>query len=290
MKIKFIINPAAGTGKQVGIEKILSKYLRYKYEVIYTTSKGDAIQITKETITNKTDVVIAVGGDGTVNECIKSLIGKDIAFGVIPCGSGNGFAYHIGMNKNIKKAIIQLNDSIIKHIDCYNINNTPFINVAGIGFDAHIAKLFNTNNKRGFFNYIRLIFKELSYNAENYELIYNDKKQKVHAYFIAFANTSQYGNNVHISPQAKIDDKLLDIVIVKQFPKWKIPFFLFKMRTGTIHLSKYVQIIRTKEIQIKNNKNNNLLHLDGEPHIITTPIKVKIHTKRLKIFTPNVKK
>ena len=72
MKIKFIINPAAGTGKQVGIEKILSKYLRYKYEVIYTTSKGDAIQITKETISNKTDVVIAVGGDGTVNECIKS--------------------------------------------------------------------------------------------------------------------------------------------------------------------------------------------------------------------------
>ena len=289
MKVKFIINPNAGTGKQIGIEKILSKYFNFKYEIIYTKAKGDAIKIINNKINNNdTNIIIAIGGDGTVNECLRALIGKDIALGVIPCGSGNGFAYHIGMNKNIKNSVIQLNNCIIKDIDCFHLNKIPFVNIAGIGFDAHIASLFNNNKKRGFLSYIKLIFKELSYNANNYKIRYNEKKEEVKAYFIAFANTSQYGNNAQISPQAKIDDKLLDVVIVKAFAKWKIPLFLFRMLTGTLHSSRYVRIIRTQQIQINNNESNSI-HVDGEPYIITGPITVKLYSKKLKIFTPYVK-
>ena len=122
MKVKFIINPNAGTGKQIGIEEIISKHFNFKYEITHTKAKGDAIKIINNIINDNddgTNIIIAIGGDGTVNECLRALIGKDIALGVIPCGSGNGFAYHIGMNKNIKNSIIQLNNCVIKNIDCF---------------------------------------------------------------------------------------------------------------------------------------------------------------------------
>ena len=225
MKIRFIINPISGTGKQKGIEDVIKKHLVFSYDIVYTKKCGDATILSKKAIKDKKDIVIAVGGDGTVSECSKALIGSDVAIGVIPCGSGNGFAYNIGMKKNIKKAILQLNISRFRTIDSCTADDEKFVNVSGIGFDAHIANLFANNRKRGFFNYLKLIIKELSYQPEYYKIEYNNTKKEVKAYLIAFANTSQYGNDFEISPFAKLDDGLIDFVIVKVFSKWKIPFF-----------------------------------------------------------------
>lgn len=287
MKIRFIINPVAGIGKQKGIEKKIRKHFT-NYDIVYTRKYGDATVLCKQAIFENINTVIAVGGDGTVNECVKGLVNTKIALGVIPCGSGNGFAYHIGMKKEVEKCIIQLKYSKIEIIDSCSVNGIPFINVSGIGFDAHIADLFSKKNKRGFISYVKLILKELNYSSRFYTINYDGIKRKVKAYMISFANTSQYGNHFKISPSADIKDGLIDFVIVKEFPKWKIPYFLYSLAKERIHLSKYVEIIKSKKMEI--NTDNTLLHLDGEPIKRKSPVEIKILPKSLKILMPNEKK
>ena len=287
LKIRFIINPISGTGKQKGIEKFMIKHLE-NFEIIYTQKAGDATRISKEAANDNIDAIIAVGGDGTINECLIALVNTNTALGVIPCGSGNGFAYHIGMERNIEKAVKQLKNTKIEVIDSCTANGFPFVNVSGIGFDSHIANLFLTLTKRGFVNYVKLVIRELSYKAKEYTINYNNIERKVKAYIIAFANASQYGNDAKISPMANFQDGLLDFVIIKEFPKWKIPFFLLKVATGKAHLSKYVEIIQCQKMTIS--AENTLLHLDGEPFKASNPIEVIILPKSLKILMPNEKK
>ena len=287
MKIRFIINPKAGTGKQQGIEIYIAKNF-HDYEIFYTKESGDAVKISKDAVEKKVNTVIAVGGDGTVNECLSSLINTNTALGVIPCGSGNGFAYHIGMSKIIKNSIKQLKNSHIDTIDTCSVNNMVFANVSGIGFDAHIAKLFSQNKKRGALSYIRLILKELKYKAETYNINYDGIFKEVEAYMISFANTSQYGNNAKISPMSDINDGLIDFVIVKNFPKWKLPIFLFLLFRGKLHLSKYIEIIQSKMMKITSQ--NTLIHLDGETYKAKNPLTINILEKSLKILQPNEKK
>ncbi len=284
MKIRFIINPISGIGKQKGIEEYIAKYIE-DFDIIYTQKAGDATRISKKAAKENIDAVVAVGGDGTVNECLKGLVNTNTALGVIPCGSGNGFAYHIGMKRKIEHAIMQLKDICIKEIDSCRANGAPFINVSGIGFDAHISNLFSDLKVRGFINYVKIILKELSYKPQKYTIKYKSIERKVNAYMISFANASQYGNSARISPMANIQDGLIDFVIVKDFPKWRIPLFLLKITTGKVHLSKYVEIIKCKHMEI--NANNTLLHLDGEPYKSSNPIKINILPRSLKILMPN---
>ena len=287
MRIRFIINPIAGTGKQKGIEDTIARYLD-NYDIVYTQKSGDATRLSSEALRNDIDAVVAVGGDGTVNECLIGLVNSNTVLGVIPCGSGNGFAYHIGMSHIAEKAIIQLKDAKIEIIDSCTANGTPFVNVSGIGFDAHIANLFAGLKERGVMQYLRIILKELSYKPQEYTLQYDGLERKVKAYMISFANTSQYGNDARISPMADVQDGLLDFVIVRAFPKWKIPFFLLKVARGRTHFSKYVEIIQSKHMSI--NANNTLLHLDGEPYKAKNPVEIQLMPKSLKILMPNDEK
>ena len=287
MKIRFIINPISGTGKQKGIEKYITKYIK-DFEIVHTKKSGDATIISNNAAKENIDVVIAVGGDGTVNECLKGLVNTNTALGVIPCGSGNGFAYHVGMQSNIEKAVKQLNNSRIETIDSCTVNGFPFVNVSGIGFDAHIADLFLTLKVRGFSSYVKIILNELSYNAKEYSIFYNNIERKVKAYMIDFANASQFGNNAKISPRSDFQDGLIDFVIVNNFPKWKIPVILFMLLSGRLHLSKHVEIIQCKKMTIRTENTN--LHLDGEPIKLSNPVVVTILPKSLKILMPNEKK
>ncbi len=288
MKVRFIINPIAGTGKQKGIEESIEDNLNYNYDIFYTKKAGDAKLLSKKAILDNIDIVIAVGGDGTVNECAQSLINSNTTLGFIPCGSGNGFALHFGMSKNIKKAIRQINNCKIKKIDSGNVNGLTFVNVSGIGFDAHIAKQFNKLKKRGLANYINLIYKELKYKAKYYSISYDGNTEQIKAILISFANTSQYGNNFQISPNAKTDDGLIDFVILKDFARWKVPYFIYKVAIGEAHLSKYIRIIRTTKMIITSKEK--LIHLDGEAKNVCTKLEIKAIKKSLKILIPNEKK
>ena len=189
------------------------------------------------------------------------------------------------MEKNIEQSIKQLNNCSITSIDSCTANGIPFVNVSGIGFDAHIAHLFANLTNRGFSNYIKLIYKELKYKARNYTIDYDGKTEQVNAILISFANASQYGNNFQISPHAKTDDGLIDFVIVKDFPRWKIPALLLKIAKGKAYLSKYIRIIQTDKMSITTNEK--VIHLDGEPYSLSSPIIIQIHPLTLKIFSPN---
>ena len=291
MKTKFIVNPISGTNKQKNISNDLKKHLdtkRFKYDITYTERQLHAKEITKKAVKEKYELIICVGGDGTLNEITSELIGTNVAVGVIPTGSGNGFALHNGVKRNIKLAIKQLNNSRIKKVDSANVNGKTFINVSGIGFDAHIANLFSKQKTRGFSKYIMLILKELNYLAKEYTIEYEKEKRKLKAILISFANASQYGNNFKISPNASITDGKLDFVLLKNIPKWKIPLLLFKIAIGQAHKSKYIEIISVKKMIIRTKENN--IHLDGEPLKINTDLKISCINKSLHIFVPNEKK
>ena len=288
MKIKFIVNPISGNGKQKNIKNIIHENLdtkKHEYSIQFTERHGHAKELCKQAIIDGYEGIIAVGGDGTVNEIASECIGKDTVLGIIPAGSGNGFAYHLGMKKNIKESILQLNNITIKIVDSCTVNSMPFVNVSGIGFDAHIANLFQNLEKRGFWNYIKLIFKEINYKSKEYIINNNGKNRKIKAVMISFANASQYGNNFRISPKSELDDGLIDFVIVHDMPKRMIPQFLIKIANGKIANSKFVEIIQAKEMKIFSNEK--IIHLDGEPKKINKSVLVKNNPKTLKIFIPN---
>ena len=291
MKTKFIVNPIAGIGKQKNIKKILDRYLdknRFKFDIIYTEKHLHAKELAKQAVKEKYDLIVSVGGDGTLNQISSELIGTNVAIGIIPAGSGNGFGLHFGIKNNMKQAVKQLNHSEIKKVDSATANGISFVNVSGIGFDAHIARLFSDLKKRGLINYLKLIVQELNYKSKEYNIEFEDKVRKLNAILISFANASQYGNNFKISPNSNIEDGLLDFVIIKDLPKWKIPFLLFKIAIGKANKCKYIEIIRTKKMKITSSEN--IIHLDGEPKQINTSIEVICNKSSLYIFVPNGKK
>ncbi len=284
MKTRFIINPISGTGKQKGIENYISKNFDI-YDLFFTKKSGHAKILAKQAVRDNINLLVVIGGDGTINECLESLVNSNTILFIIPCGSGNGFAKHLAINTNIKKALISIKNSSIKLVDIGFVNNKPFINVAGIGFDAHIAKLFSKSFRRGLLSYLLIILKEIFYSANEYQIEFENIKKTVNAYMISFANSSQFGNNAKISPLAKINDGLIDFVIVKKFPKWKILFVVFKLLNGSIHNSNFVEIIRCNKMKI--NSTNYLVHLDGEPHKFNEQIEITILKRSIKVLTPN---
>ncbi|MEC8273647.1 MAG: YegS/Rv2252/BmrU family lipid kinase, partial [Bacteroidota bacterium] len=227
MKIRFIINPISGKAQHKGLENRIEKHLdlnKFDFDYFYTERAKQATELAQQAVNDKIDVVVAVGGDGTMHECAKGLLGSQTALAVLPCGSGNGFAFHFGMERDIDKAIKQLNISDFKMIDSCTANGLPFFNVSGVGFDAHIAHLFATTKVRGFSSYVKLVLRECAnYPAQDYTLEFDGKKEVHNAVIISWANATQFGNGAQISPESKIDDGLTEICILKDFRRFLVP-------------------------------------------------------------------
>ena len=254
MKIRFIINPTSGKAQHKGLESRIEKHLdmnKFNFDYFYTERAKHATELAQQAVNDKIDVVVAVGGDGTMHECAKGLLGSQTALAVLPCGSGNGFAFHFGMERDIDKAIKQLNISDFKTIDSCTANGLPFFNVSGVGFDAHIAHLFATTKVRGFSSYVKLVLRECAnYPAQDYTLEYDGKKEVYNAVIISWANATQFGNGAQISPKSKVDDGLTEICVLKDFRRYLVIVLLYRLFTGKIHQSKYMTIIKTKSITI----------------------------------------
>ena len=290
MKIRFIINPISGKAQHKGLESRIEKLLdlnKFDFDYLYTERAKHATELAQQAAHENIDVVVAVGGDGTMNECAKGLLGSQTALAVLPCGSGNGFAFHFGMERDINKAIKQLNISDFKTIDTCTANGVPFFNVSGVGFDAHIANLFATTKVRGFSSYIKLVLRECAnYPAQDYFLEYDGKKEVYNAVIISWANASQFGNGAQISPESKVDDGLTEICVLKDFRRFLVPVLLYRLFTGKIHQSKYMTIIKTKSISIF--CQNGQSHIDGESQDLGKEIHIYTHPKTLKVFVPYV--
>ncbi len=286
-KILFVINPISGGKSKYNFPDKIDKYLdksKFDAECVFTEYNGHGSILAAEAIKNGIEILVAVGGDGTINEVATEVDGTDKLMGIIPFGSGNGLARSLGIPLKEVQAIKRINKLHISKIDTGTFNGRKFFNMAGIGFDAQISARFAENVKRGLRNYIKIAFSEVSnYRSQNYHLQIDGKEYEYKAFMISIANSSQYGNNAHISPFASLNDGLLDICILRPFPLYKFPALALRMFRKNTHKSNYLEIIQGSEIIIRREREA-AAHLDGEPFNMGTELSIGINPKSLNIL------
>ncbi len=266
------------------IDKHLNKNL-FKPTIIYTEKAQHAIKISSENAT-KYDIIVAVGGDGSVNEIGKGLINTNTILAIIPTGSGNGLARHLKIPLALKKAIRLIETGKVISIDSIKINDNYFFCTAGVGIDAHISWKFAEATKRGLSTYIKLTLKSVfNYKAINYELEYNNQKRQIKKVMLAtFANANQFGNNVIISPNSIINDGFVRLIIVKKFPFIYAPIFAYYMLSKQVLKSRYTEEIKSTKITMYSPEQK--IHIDGEPIKMDNKIEVEVIPNSLKVIVP----
>jgi diacylglycerol kinase (ATP) len=286
-KALFIINPVSGGKKKDNVPELIQKNLDtslFDPTIVFTDSAMHGTELAKDAV-GQYEYIIAVGGDGTVNEIGSSVVGTDTVLGIIPFGSGNGLARFLDIPMDTAKAIKSLNNLQVEVIDAAKLNGQWFFNMAGMGFDAHISEVFSHDKTRGFGAYIRSAFREIvNYRSETYHIEIDGAVYEREAFMLSFANSSQYGNNAHVSPNASVQDGLIDVCIIKPFPIYLFIGMGLRMFTKTAHRSKYVEIIRGRHIVVKRNTGGPV-HLDGEPQILGADAEINVVPGSLKIIT-----
>jgi len=287
--ILFIINPISGTGKHKTVENLIHQELdksKFNSRIVRTDRPGQATVLCKEAVEQGINVIVAVGGDGTVNEVGQALVGTNSALGIIPTGSGNGLARHLKIPFNIKKAIGVINQYKLHKIDTATVNDKVFLSIAGIGYDAFVAKKFSKASKRGFFSYFRIVSGEYpAYKPRKYVLNVDGKTITRRALLIAFANSNQFGNNTSIDPKATIDDGYIDLCILRRIPLFLIPFYVPLLFTKMFHKTQYIEIIRAKQATIIRKKGKTM-HFDGDPIAMGKKLEMKVNPLSLNIIVP----
>lgn len=269
--IWFIVNPISGTQQKKKVVAKIPEYFpedRFAVEIKYTEYAGHAAEIAREAVEKKVDIVVAVGGDGTVNESARALIHSDVALGIVPCGSGNGLARHLDLPMNADGAMQIISECNIHTLDYGLINGKPFFCTAGVGFDAFLSDKFNKSGKRGLLSYIENALREGSkYEPETYELEIHEPESEVRTYrafLITCANASQYGNDFYIAPHASMSDGLLDVTIMEPFSVIESAQIAYQLVNKTITQNSKIKTIKCKELTI-HRKTPGVIHVDGDP-------------------------
>jgi YegS/Rv2252/BmrU family lipid kinase len=279
----FVMNIKSGTttpAKKNKIKALISKLPNC--ELFFTEYVGHATEIAQRAVVEGVQIVVAIGGDGTVNEVGKGLIDSETILGIVPIGSGNGLARHLKIPLKIEKAIhFAINQPFVK-IDVCFLNDIPFFCTAGVGFDADVAQEFSKQPSRGLKSYAKMALKSFrTFKPENYRF---DNQVDKTAFAITFANAAQYGNNAMISPKSKIDDGLIERVILKPFPFGAAPIIGIRLFRGTLPNSRYIEMESREEFLLLSRKNL-LVHYDGEPlQMDTNEIKITIKKQSLKVI------
>ncbi len=278
-KILFIINPKSGGKSKASVHNLIEGTIdrdRFDFSVTETLYASHACELTREAVRAGFDAVIAVGGDGTVNEVARELIGTDTALGILPCGSGNGLARHLGIPMNIKKAIEFINNAEAISIDYGKINGTPFFCTCGMGFDAKVSKSFAEGHQRGLIGYITQTLHEyIAYKPDTYEIEDESGAIMSKAFVIACGNAAQYGNNFYITPHASMKDGLLTVTILKPFLAVDIPVIVSQIINNRIDRNSHIKTFSCRQLKIRRSKPG-AVHFDGEPYDMGTEIAVEI--------------
>ncbi len=290
-RIVFIVNPRAGTNLQRNIRSSVESQLDHKkfvYGIWHTESAGHAIELVQKAKDENYDIVVAVGGDGSVNEVASQLIHTDIAVGIIPAGSGNGLAMHLGYGRDIDKAVRKLNSAVVRRIDYGTLNGKPFFNLAGIGFDGLVSNMMKDSKSRGFIPYfLKSVEAGLSYTARQCRIETEDHIFEGKFFAIAIANGTMYGYNFQIAPDARLNDGLFSLVLLKDAPKWQYLAALPATLNGKIYDAEFVEHLTAKNIVITS-PGKNYVHIDGEGLIIEDELHFEIKPGALNILAPTV--
>ncbi|MGZ5243565.1 MAG: diacylglycerol/lipid kinase family protein [Bacteroidia bacterium] len=289
-KALIIINPKSGTSRKLNVEQQAMEFLdkgRFDIEFYYTQFARDACNAAQKAVADKTDVVVAVGGDGTINEIGSELINTQTAMAVIPLGSGNGLARHLKIPLQVAKAFSVINRLNVSKIDTAYLNGKPFFNVGGIGFDAFVSYIFATLEKRGFTSYVKATWRAFfNFKPFNVTIQSGDKKHfSGECYMVSIANSSQFGNNCYINPQADVKDGKVEIAVIVPFPRILVPALVYRMFVGSIHRSKYIRTFSVKQATITCDEPVKM-HLDGEVYPSETVFDVSVMPASLRVVTP----
>lgn len=292
-RIIFVVNPISGTQSKKAILKWIDERMDrsvYDYSIVRTEYAGHATQIAASAVEDKVDVVVAIGGDGTINEIARALVHSETALGIIPCGSGNGLARHLRIPMEPKAAIDIINQGNRLCIDYGKINNIPFFCTCGVGFDAFVSLKFADSGKRGLLTYLEnTLHESLTYQPETYEIENEEGTMKYKAWMIACGNASQYGNNAYIAPQASLTDGLMDVTIMEPFTVLDVPSLSFQLFNKTIDQNSRVKTMRAKKIKIHRQKDG-VMHFDGDPLMAGKELEVEIIPSGLYVMASPKKK
>ena len=288
--ITFIINPISGTQEKEQIIELINEFLdvdKYTFQIVYTQYAGHAEEITAQCAEEGHFAVVAVGGDGTVNEVARALTHTSTALGIIPCGSGNGLARHLQISMQARKALEVINEGFVERIDYGTINRRKFFCTCGVGFDAFVSLKFAEAGKRGLNTYIeQSLNASLNYKPETYKVTVDGNETEIYqAFLIACGNAAQYGNNAYIAPKATLTDGLLDVTILNPFTPLDVPSLALQLFTKTIDQNNHIKTLRCKTINIRREKAG-VVHYDGDPVMMGANLKVKIHPAGLKVIVP----
>lgn len=284
--IAFIVNPISGTKAKNRVAKLIRELLdlqQFAPTVVVTEYAGHATQLAQQFAMEDYYAVVAVGGDGTINEVASGLIGTATALGIVPNGSGNGFARHLDISTRMNRAIEMLNNSEVINVDYGLVNDQPFFSTCGVGFDAVVAQDFS-DSTRGFKGYLQSIFKDFfQYKADTYQLKGEGIDITTTAFLVNFANAGQWGYDAYIAPKASVQDGWLDVAIVSEFPMTAAAGLALSLFTKNIDEKLHMNTIRTKELTLTR-ASEGAMHIDGTPMIMPAELHVKIVEDGLKVL------
>jgi len=288
--ILVIINPIAGVRPKDEIpslvHKILPKEEGFDVEIRFTERAGHASEMAHEAVEKGIDTVVAIGGDGTINETGRSLIGSAVKFGIVPMGSGNGLARHIQVPLDTQKALECIRDGYYERVDYGTVNDHIFFCTAGVGFDAEVSAKFAEAGTRGPVTYVRSFMQLVGdYKPSTYIIHTDDGRVKEKAVLIAIGNASQWGNNAFITPQASMTDGLFDVTLIKPLPFVDIPKMTLQLFTRELDKNPHTMTFRSSHLRIFM-PHASAVHVDGEPMQMEGIIDIQMHPKQLNIICP----
>jgi len=283
----FVVNPRSGT--RLGRSAVeMIRYINevveqagHRAQIVVTQGPGHATELVQAALQVPPAGVVAVGGDGTMNEVARALVHTTTPLGILPLGSGNGLARHLGLPLTLKAAILRALNGNARTIDTARINEYPFFGLAGMGFDAHVGQLFSQQTQRGLATYVKVAMEAYwTYQPQKY--IVDGTPQE--AFSLSFANAGQFGNNAWIAPQADLSDGLLDVCTVAPFPKLYGTALSYLLFTRQMALSPYVSYRKVQEVLVETQQPP-LIHYDGEPvQLDTTHVRVQIVPQSLRVI------
>ena len=285
-RILYIINPKSGAGRKdeiPGLVESLTDTGLVEARIRYTDAPKHATVLAAEAVMEGYDVVVAVGGDGSVNEAGKALTGTRTALGIIPMGSGNGLARHLGIPLKPEDAIPVINKGSTIVMDTVRVNDEFCAGTIGIGFDAHVAHLFAKSSKRGYSTYVKLVLTEFyKYKPNLFRLVVDGNEIEKECFLLTFANSSQFGNNAVIAPFADVQDGILDVSMMKKFPVLVAPHLIYRMMNNVIHKSRFFEMTRGREVTVRNT-GTILGHIDGEPVTFNGDLNIRLVPSSMKV-------
>ena len=288
-RILAIINPVSGTSNKDKIPRLIDTVVDHDQNdvsIIATEYAGHAREIATDAVKDGFDVVVAIGGDGTVNEVGSSLCGTSTALAIVPCGSGNGLARHLRISMNASRALQVLNNGVVGEFDFCTVNDKPFFCTCGMGFDAKVSDKFANEGTRGFITYIKTTLAEfIKYKPQRYIIDIDGERLEEKAFVIACCNAAQYGNNAYIAPRASLQDGLIDVTVMHPFNIVQSPLIgarLFLRQLGHDH---HVSIYRGKHVVIERD-HDDVMHIDGDPMMMPARLVIKNRQRGIRILVP----